>query len=93
MVPHLSLLPLLLERQLLAAAQLPACVGQLGLQLRHAAVHGGRVLAALGQLLVGPVQELLEFRHAVAVVVGVDGAVGQPLQWVIGKATVLLWLV
>lgn len=79
-LPHLSLLPLLLERQLLAAAQLPACVGQFGLQLGHAAVQGGRVLAALRQLLVGPIQDLLEFRHAAAVVVGVDGAVGQPLR-------------
>ena len=77
--PHLSLLPLLLEGQLLAAAQLPAGVGQLHLQLRQPAVHGGGALAALGQVLIGPVQQLLELRRPVTVVVGVDGAVGKSL--------------
>ena len=76
---HLSLLPLLFEGLLLAAAQLPPGVGQLHLQLGQAPVHGGGALAALGQVLIGPIQQLLELRRPVTVVMGVDGAVGKSL--------------
>lgn len=69
--PHLSLFPLLFDRQLLAATQFSACVRELGLELGHAGVESDGVLAALSQLLIGPIQQLLKLRHPAAVVVGV----------------------
>lgn len=41
--------------------------------------ESGRVLAALAQFFIGPIQDLLKLGHPAAVVVGVNGAVGQPL--------------
>lgn len=37
------------------------------------------MLAALAQFFIGPIQDLLKLGHPAAVVVGVNGAVGQPL--------------
>ncbi|TNN50303.1 hypothetical protein EYF80_039492 [Liparis tanakae] len=52
----------------LAAAQFSACICKLCLEVGHAAVETGRVLTALGQLLIGPIQQLLKLGHPAAII-------------------------
>lgn len=76
---HLSLFPLLFDWQLLAAAQFSACIRKLCLELSDAVVKSGTVLAALSQLFIGPIQQLLKLRCPAAVIVGIYRAIGKSL--------------
>lgn len=76
---HLSLLPLLLDWQLLITTQLSTGIGKLHLQLGHAGVERGGLLTTLRQLLIGPVKQFLKLRHPTSVIVSIYGAIGQSL--------------